>query len=163
MNYLEKMFEHNNWANQRILQACLYLDKEQLDARPQTATRGSIRETLMHLVKSQAAYLRTLTLPLESRLTPIQLEFADLERSLQESGQGLLALVRDPRRIPTNPISTSDGYSNAPWVLLVQIIDHAAEHREQIKSMLTSLGLNPPDIDGWSYGESVKAVLPPSP
>src|SRR5512135_426157 len=163
MNYLEKLFEHHNWANQRILQACLYLDDEHLDARPQTATRGSSRVTISHLVRSQASYLRILTLPLQARQTPLELEFSQLEQSLAASAEGLLALVRDPRLIPSNPISTPDGYVYVPWVILVQVIDHAAEHREQIKSMLTALDLTPPEVDGWGYGEAVKAVLPPSP
>jgi uncharacterized damage-inducible protein DinB len=44
--------------------------------------------------------------------------------------------------------------------VLVQAIDHAAEHREQIKSMLSALGITPPDIDGWSYGEVAGALRP---
>ena len=52
-NILEKLFEHNNWANHQIIQACAALSDEQLDAKPQSATMGSIRETLLHLVSSQ--------------------------------------------------------------------------------------------------------------
>ena len=45
-NILEKLIEHNNWANLRIIQACSALSDEQLDAEPQSATKGSIRRTL---------------------------------------------------------------------------------------------------------------------
>ncbi len=41
-----------------------------------------------------------------------------------------------------------------------QIINHATEHREQIKSMLTALGVTPPEIDGWDYGMFTKNMLP---
>jgi len=37
---------------------------------------------------------------------------------------------------------------------------HAIEHREQIKSMLTALGVTPPSIDGWDYGEAANALVP---
>jgi uncharacterized damage-inducible protein DinB len=45
---------------------------------------------------------------------------------------------------------------------MVQAINHATEHREQIKSMLSSLGVTPPDIDGWAYGEVTNALIPVS-
>jgi uncharacterized damage-inducible protein DinB len=67
-NFLVKLFEHNSWANLRIIQACSALSDEQLDAEPQSATKGSIRRTLLHLVASQQGYLSLLTLPIEARL-----------------------------------------------------------------------------------------------
>jgi len=68
--FLEKLFEHNNWANLRIIEACSALSDEQLDAEPQSVTKGSIRRTLVHLVSSQRSYLGTLTLPLEEDSFP---------------------------------------------------------------------------------------------
>jgi uncharacterized damage-inducible protein DinB len=56
---LAKLFEHNNWANEQIIQTCLSLTNEQLDAAPQSATEGSIRHTLSHLVSAQYGYLAT--------------------------------------------------------------------------------------------------------
>jgi uncharacterized damage-inducible protein DinB len=43
---------------------------------------------------------------------------------------------------------------------MVQAINHATEHREQINSMLSTLGMTPPDLDGWSYGEVKNALTP---
>ena len=43
-----------------------------------------------------------------------------------------------------------------PWVVMVVVINHATEHREQISSMLSALGVTPPNLDGWSYGEVTK-------
>src|SRR3990172_9488551 len=98
-NFLEKLFEHNNWANLRIIQACSALSDEQLDAEPQSATMGSIRSTLSHLVTSQRGYLALLTLPVEARPnTP--LAFAELQQSARISGEGLLSLVRDESKHP---------------------------------------------------------------
>jgi uncharacterized damage-inducible protein DinB len=47
-------------------------------------------------------------------------------------------------------------------VVLVQVINHATEHREQIKSMLSALGVTPPELDGWDYGEAINALIPAS-
>jgi uncharacterized damage-inducible protein DinB len=160
-NILEKLFEHNHWANLQIIQACLALSDQQLDAEPQSATIGSIRQTLLHLVSAQQSYLKTLTLPLEARLQRTPVEFAELQVSASMSGEGLLALARDWSSKPVEAqLPTRDGYLVEPWVLMVQIINHATEHREQIKSMLSALGVTPPNIDGWDYGEVTHALVP---
>ncbi len=159
-NILEKLFEHNNWANRRIIQACYALSDKQLDAEPQSVTKGSLRLTLMHLVASQQGYVSLLTLPIEARVraTP---EFAELEQAAMSSGQELLALARDASStFPKTRLQTTDGYLVDPWVVMVQAINHATEHREQISSMLSSLGVTPPDMDGWAYGEATNTLIP---
>ena len=158
--FLIKLFEHNNWANQRIIQACSSLSDEQLDAVPQSVTKGTIRLTLVHLVSAQFSYLRTLTLPVEERREALTVDFAELQESATKSGEGLLALVKGEQKPFTSPLQTRDGYYVEPWVLMVQIINHATEHREQINSMLSTLGITPPDLDGWSYGEATNALVP---
>ena len=158
-NFLEKLFEHNNWANLQIIEACSALSEEQLDVEPQSATKGSIRRTLLHLVASQRGYLALLTLPVEERPnTP--LEFTQLQESARSSGEGLLALARGERKPPETRLRTTDGYYAEPWVVMLQVINHATEHREQIKSMLSALGVTPPDIDGWDYGLATNALIP---
>jgi uncharacterized damage-inducible protein DinB len=158
-NFLVKLFEHNNWANQKIIQACYALSDEQLDAEPQSATKGTVRRTLLHLVHSQLGYLSLLTLPVDER-PDVAPTFAELEESARISGDGLLALARGEQK-PFNPrLQTKDGFYTDPWVVILQIINHATEHREQIKSMLSSLGVAPPDIDGWDYEEVINALIP---
>lgn len=157
--FLVKLFEHNNWANQKIIEACYALSDEQLDTEPHSVTKGNIRETLSHLVTSQRGYLALLTLPLEERPT-FPLEFADLKESAQRSGEGLLALAAGEQKPFEARLKTRDGFYTEPWVVMLQVINHATEHREQIKSMLSALGVNPPDIDGWDYGESTQALVP---
>jgi len=160
-NLLVRLFEHNNWANIQMIQACSMLSDEQLDAEPHSVTKGTIRQTLMHLVSSQRGYLALLTLPVEDRkkkITP--LAFADLKQSAIDSGEGLLALLKDKSKFPATRLETTDGYSVEPWVIVVQIINHATEHREQINSMLTALDVTPRDLDGWGYGEYTNTLVP---
>lgn len=160
-NFLEKLFEHNNWANQAIIQTYSTLSDEQLDAAPQSVTKGTIRSTLQHLVTSQRGYLALLTFPVETRLqalTPI----TDLLESARTSGEGLLALAKGDQEPYGSRLTTSDGFYVEPWVVMLQVINHAHEHREQICSMLSDLGITPPDLDGWSYGEASSALIPKS-
>jgi len=158
-DFLVKLFEHNIWANQKIIEACYSLTDEQLDAEPPSATRGSVRRTLLHLVHSQLGYLSLLTLPLEER-ADIAPTFAGLAESARMSGEGLLALARGEGPSPDSRLQTKDGYYTEPWVVMLQIINHATEHREQIKSMLTAFGARVPDIDGWDFGEANNALVP---
>ena len=157
-NLLARLFEHNNWAILRIIEACSALSDEQLDAEPRSATMGSIRNTLSHLVGAQAGYLSLLTLPIEARIrvTPA---LDELQETAKKSGAGLLALARGEKSMDAR-LETKDGYYVEPWVVMVQIINHATEHREQICSMLTAQGITPPDMDGWSYGEAENALIP---
>ena len=159
-DFLVKLFKHNNWANLRIIEACATLSDGQLDAEPQSATKGTIRRTLVHLVSSQYSYLRTLTLPLEERLDAVTIDFAELKASVNKSGKALLAIAGGAQQPLKAQLQTRDGYFVEPWVLMVQIINHATEHREQICSMLSALGITPPDLDGWSYGEATNALIP---
>jgi uncharacterized damage-inducible protein DinB len=157
---LVKLFEHNNWANMQILQACSALSDEQLDAEPISATHGSIRSTLLHLVNSQRGYLALLTRPVEERRQGAP-AITDLQESARLSGEGLLELIRNAAdRFPRTRLETTDGYRVEPWIVMIQIINHATEHREQIKSMLTALGVTAPEIDGWDYGFATNTLVP---
>lgn len=159
-NILAKLFEHNNWANLQVIRTCSTLSDEQLNAEPHSVTKGSIRHTLMHLVTSQRGYLALLTLPVDLRPnTP--LTFAELQESATKSGEGLLVLAGDEsgKNFKTR-LQTTDGFHVEPWVVMLQVINHATEHREQIKSMLSALGVTPPNIDGWDYGEVTNTLIP---
>lgn len=158
-NILAKLFEHNNWANQKIIQACYDLSDQQLDAEPQSITKGNVRDTLLHLVSAQRGYLALLTLPLAERPTE-PIAFSELLESVQTSGDGLLALARGEGAFLDSRLTTKDNHYTEPWVVMLQVINHATEHREQIKSMLSALGVTPPDIDGWDYGYATDALVP---
>jgi uncharacterized damage-inducible protein DinB len=160
-NILVRIFEHNNWANLQILQACSTLGDEQLDAEPHSATAGTIRFTLEHLVGSQESYLSYLTGKDYRSNWQTHPTFDELKKTANFTGQALLALARDESKLPTTQIRTRDGYLVEPWVLMVQVIQHGNEHREQLSSMLSALGITPPIIDGWYYGEATGANIPP--
>jgi uncharacterized damage-inducible protein DinB len=158
-HFLAKLIEHNNWANRQIIRACAALTDQQLDAEPQSTTIGTIRQTLVHFVASQHGYLSLLTLPVAARRA-ISPAFAELEQAAQASGAGLLALAKAANTFPDTQIQTTDGYVVEPWVVIVQVINHATEHREQISSMLSALGVTPPDLDAWAFGEATNALIP---
>ena len=61
MNILAKLFEHNNWANLQIINACSALTDQQLDDKSTPASTWCIRDVLIHLVECQKGYLSILT------------------------------------------------------------------------------------------------------
>ena len=80
-----KIFEHNNWANRQLIEACSALSDEQLDS-PQRGSDWTIRVTLMHLVNWQRDYLYFFTPPPDKgKRGP--LPFADLQASATASGE----------------------------------------------------------------------------
>jgi uncharacterized damage-inducible protein DinB len=99
-------------------------------------------------------------LPVEERLHPRTLPFAELEESARLSGEGLLALASGEQKPFAARLKTRDGYYAESWVVMLQVINHATEHREQIKSMMSALGVPPPDIDGWDYGIATSTMIP---
>ena len=74
--------------------------------------------------------------------------------------EGLLALAKGQQEPLEARLKTRDGFYTEPWVVMLQVINHATEHREQIKSMLSALGVTPPDIDGWDYGLITNTLVP---
>jgi uncharacterized damage-inducible protein DinB len=158
-NVLTRLFEHNNWANLQIIQVCSTLSEEQLDAEPQTITKGNIRTTLQHLIASQEDYLSQL-MGIEPHFNwEIPPDFDELRQAATSTGEGLIALTLDISSQSMQTKFEKDGYSVEPWLVMVQAINHATEHREQIKSMLSYFGINPPRIDGWAFGRVTNTLI----
>ena len=156
-DFLVRLFEHNNWANAKIIEACLALSNEQLDTEPQSAVKGNIRTTLTHFVTAQRSYLSALTLP-PGQGSITQLALNDLKESAQKSGEDLLALARGEQEPLQDITHIRADFKVEPWMIMVQAIHYAAEHREQIKSMLSTLGITPPEIDGWDFGSEISSI-----
>lgn len=55
-----EFIHYNNWANQRILEVCRGLDEDQL-AFNAPGTFGTIRATLVHIIRAEAGYVSLLT------------------------------------------------------------------------------------------------------
>jgi uncharacterized damage-inducible protein DinB len=60
----------------------------------------------------------------------------------------------DPER-PVTRLRDDGSTSTAPLgVRLAQVLHHGTDHRSQVCTALTSLGIEPPLIDVWDYAES---------
>jgi uncharacterized damage-inducible protein DinB len=150
---LVQMFEHNRWANLRAVDTCAGLTDAQLDATVH-GTAGTVRDTLMHVAGAEQRYVMSL-----SGRQPTYGERGGwpgaetLRQALDESGRALVELAAnaDPDEILTGEYQGRP-YERPVFLLYVQAINHATEHRSQIATILTQQGLEPPDFSGWAWG-----------
>ncbi len=146
---LTTVFSHNLWANLRLLERCEALSREQLDATIPGAY-GSIHDTLQHIVRAEKLYLSLISTGrrYDRPKGAPPMTMAEMMESLRATGAGLIEWA--PK------VQASDTANNDPdivpkTVILTQAINHATEHRAQIMAILTQLGIQPPELDGWTY------------
>ncbi|MDX1665042.1 MAG: DinB family protein [Candidatus Promineifilaceae bacterium] len=163
MKELEKstlvhLFQHNLWANQRLLDTCADVDEAVLEADA-VGTYGRIKDTLVHLLAAEERYVTLLTGdPPETPLHEKQgfPGFDALREHAQRSGRALIALAaEDPHDRLLRGEYGSRAYAMPVSLPLLQAINHATEHRAQIMTILTQQGVEPPSLDGWAYGREV--------
>ncbi|MEO8287348.1 MAG: DinB family protein [Chloroflexota bacterium] len=149
---LTELFKHNLWANLRLLDACEKLTDEQLDATS-PGTYGSIRDTLVHIASGEELYV---CMMLGQPRPPRREEegfrgFAGLRDSLTGTGEELIRLAQNDA-IPASYLDRDEGVELAGTMVVILAINHATEHRAHINSILSHLGIEPVELDGWAYG-----------
>lgn len=152
---LDDAFAHHVWASLQLIDACLALDPAQLEMTV-PGTYGSIIDTVRHLVGADAGYLFVLSDGERSLIDEEQMDLAQLRTAMVQDGpawSALLARDLDPDAVVVR--HRDDGSaSHAPLsIRLAQAIHHGTDHRSQICTALTSLGIEPPEIDVWSFGQ----------
>jgi uncharacterized damage-inducible protein DinB len=153
---LLEFMKHNLWANMRILDACRGLEDRILDASI-PGTYGSIRKTLVHLIANEENYVAQLTgKPPEdpSWFRQSFPGFGELRRHSRASGEKLIELAKDfdPYAILRGTFR-DEPYAMPIFIPLLQVVNHATEHRAQVMVTLTQQGIQPPVLDAWTYGE----------
>jgi len=155
---LTTLFSHNLWANLRLLERCAELTSEQLDAKVSGAF-GSIHDTLQHIVRSEQSYFSRISTGQLHRHSEDEppLTIAEMVESVRTTGSGLIEWAPKVQAYDTVQIDWDGTPREVPkTILLTQVINHATEHRAQIMVILTQLGIEPPDLDSWSYFDELK-------
>jgi uncharacterized damage-inducible protein DinB len=153
---LTDAFAHHNWAMLRLLDACAELTDEQL-ATTVPGTYGSIIDTMRHTVGADSWYLFRLGFVDEpiAEADEAALDVAGC-RALAERHAPLWEAVAAADIDPDEVVVArrDDGSeTHAPKGLrIAQVLHHGTDHRSQICTALTSLGIEPPEIDLWAYG-----------
>lgn len=164
-NPLRDPLRHNSWATQQLLDFCAGLSEDQLAATAPGAF-GSIVATLRHIVSADGRYRTRLS----GGVAPEWLVRDDELPGVE----GLKACVADMASFwerwleepfdPDRPIETRgpDGVAHhtPAGVILAQALHHGNDHRDQVCTVITTLGLQPPDLQAWAYGLATGRIVP---
>ena len=150
---LADAFGHHVWASIRVLDACAALDDAQL-ATTVPGTYGSIMDTLRHLVDGDVFYLNVMR---GGEPEPFDKEGSDVStlRAVMEAHdavwQRLIVGDVDPATVVVE--YEDSGYeTHAPLgIRLAQALYHGTDHRSQVCTALTTLGIDPPAIQVWDF------------
>jgi len=145
---LHALFRHNRWANEKVLDACRDLTEVQR-ATSVDGTYGELGATLTHLVRAESWYLQLVS----GWQPPVRWEIPGpfpgidtLRERATYTGNRLTEIVDT---LDADGTVEVDGDPIPIAVILVQAINHATEHRAHVATILTQLGIQPPEMDGW--------------
>jgi uncharacterized damage-inducible protein DinB len=152
---LHEAFAHHIWATERIIDACQALTSEQLKT-PFAGTFGSIIGTLRHLVASDSWYLSFFCDHATAIDEEAEISLAELRLVITSNGSAWMQLLPVEIDPDADVVERGDGLEfHAPVGLrLAQAVQHGTDHRSQVCTALTNLGVTPPEIDLWSFGEA---------
>ena len=164
---LDDALAHHVWATLQVVDACLPLTPEQLEnAVP--GTYGSILDTMRHTVGGDTSYLFAMTGGRVAQIDEDQMGLNELRVVMESHGAAWSSLLQenlDPDAIIVR--RRDDGSeTHAPMgIRLAQALHHGTDHRSQICTALTMLGVEPPGIDVWDFGFQDGRVveIPPTP
>jgi uncharacterized damage-inducible protein DinB len=155
MDLLTEFFRHNTMMNQRLLGTCQSLTADQLAATVE-GTYGTLGATLVHVANGQQSYAARL-LDVDRPEPLAEDPFPGFDALADRMADGDAKLEEAARRgVQAREVIVSGDDPPGRWripvsLILLQAINHGTEHRSQVATILTQLGVEPPAMDGWTY------------
>lgn len=161
-SFLESAFAHHVWATLRLIDVCSDLSAEEL-ATSVPGTRGPMIDTLRHVVEVDSNDLFILTGDSVDAVEAGGVSLSELRGVMERTGSGWTKLVSaplDPDAVVLE-VDESDGFQRwAPvGFRLAGTLEHGTDHRSQICTALTTLGVEPPKIDVMNFGLTAGRVV----
>jgi uncharacterized damage-inducible protein DinB len=159
---LDDAFAHHVWATRRLIDVCLALTPAQLDASV-PGTDRSILATLRHVVGNESFELFVARGGQGSFIRPDEMGLEELKAAMEDIGARWARLLDediDPDAM-RREVDPDDGYQKlAPMgIRLAQTLHHGSDHRSQICTALTELGVEPPALDAFTFGIEDRRVI----
>ena len=150
---LADAFGHHVWATIRVLDTCAGLDEAQLTTTV-PGTYGSIIGTLRHIVDGDVFYLNVLRDGEPEAFDAARSDIPALRAVMEghdRAWRDLIAAELDPETVVVE--YEDSGYeTHAPLgIRLAQALYHGTDHRSQVCTALTTLGVEPPGIEVWDF------------
>jgi uncharacterized damage-inducible protein DinB len=154
---LRHAYGHHIWATLTLIDTCATLPHDQL-ASMVPGTYGSIIATLRHLVGADSSYLSLLSGGEVDVLDEEgDADLPTLRDAIESHGPVWSRVLEgdlDPDRMVTRHRDDGSTFSAPLGIRLAQVIHHGTDHRSQVCTALTTLGVTPPEIDAWDYADS---------
>ncbi len=151
---LDDAFAHNVWATLQLIDTCLGLSPEHLETAV-PGTYGSVLDTMRHIVGSDSWYLFRITGDSSLLIDRNRMDLSQLRAAMESNGAAwsrILAGDIDPDAMLVESNDDGPDALDATGIVLAQALHHGTDHRSQVCTALTTLGMEPPDIDVWSFG-----------
>lgn len=143
-----------------LLRVCGTLSDEQLNATID-GTYGSIIDTLRHVVTGESRYCARVTgedARIEAATTVAGL--MDQAATLASRWERYLTGPVDADRTIVVEWPNGTRYEVPDGIHLAQSLHHGNEHRAQICTILTSIGVGAPSLGVWDYAEAAGRMRP---
>jgi uncharacterized damage-inducible protein DinB len=159
---LEAAFAHHAWATVRVIDACMELNEGELGTNV-PGTRGPILETIRHLVESDAFDLFILTGDRAHNIDAEHMSLAESREVMERNGRGWAELIAgplDPDAV-VREVDENDGFQRwAPvGFRLAGTLDHGTDHRSQICTALTTIGVSAPKLGVFDFGSEAGRIV----
>jgi uncharacterized damage-inducible protein DinB len=162
---LRAFYVYGDWGTRQLLDVCGNLTPEQW-LKPGIAGRGSVRDTLIHVVGAQTGWLAFWQGKLEPGLPQlpgldpndypdvesVRAAWTEAEKATGQFLAGLSEADLEREYVRTYPNGT---YTFKLWQMLLHVANHGTYHRSEVAAMLTSYGHSPGDLDISFYLRSL--------
>jgi uncharacterized damage-inducible protein DinB len=159
---LRTLYGYTEWATGRLLEAAEHLTPEQLH-RPGSAGHGSVRDTLLHLMRTQRSWLswwdgslpadEAYALALDPAAYPdvgaLRALWADVARQTRAFTAGLTD--REAARVFEHTLPNGFQFRMPLWQMMLHVANHGTQHRSEAAAMLTAFGHSPGDLEVLGY------------
>jgi uncharacterized damage-inducible protein DinB len=155
---VRSLFEYNEWANERLLDAAAQVSEDEL-ARERDGDFGSLQGILMHILGSHIVGLGVWKVESAAmaKVEPGRVVAALREsyKRVHEKLREFVASLTDERLDEAMPLlNPQDGkwrtWERPVWQVALSFGTHAMQHRGEAAMILTALGHSPGQID-YSY------------
>jgi uncharacterized damage-inducible protein DinB len=156
------LYAYSRWATERVLDAAEKLTSEELRT-PGTAGHGSVRDTLVHLMRTQKSWLSwwdgslsagdAYTLRLDPADYPDVAALRSLWASLETQTQTFVAGLADADlgRVYENTLPNGRVTRLLLSKMMLHVANHGTQHRSEVAAMLTDFGQSPGELDYIVY------------
>jgi uncharacterized damage-inducible protein DinB len=151
--WLTSLYRYSRWANERILETAAAAQPDEL-SRDRGAGYGSILDLLFHTMMGHWLWLRHWQgeSPSGRPERAAYLELASIHEywaGIERETTAFVERLSDEKLGETISYRSISGtpFANPLWLLLLQQVNHATQHRSEVAYMLSQLGHSPGDLD----------------